>query len=228
MTLNTSLLLNSIFDKITSPAKGVFLLDVSILEDTNLFQAALDNVSMYRQAKVTRIKMNPDKRLSLGAGLLIDYGLKHLVDLGLADINLAEKDMSYEKGENEKPYFKGFPRIHFNASHSGSYAVVIFSDCEVGIDIQEHRHYNLSIAKRYFTQREYAYLEGLEPASQANEFFRLWSLKESYIKFTGQGVSQGLDACEFVGDYSAKNCCFEEFTPVQGYSIAVCRQSPEY
>jgi 4'-phosphopantetheinyl transferase len=55
----------------------------------------------------------------------------------------------------------------------------------------------LHIAPRYFTAVEAAALEALPVDQQAARFYALWTLKESWLKATGEGLAGGLDRVSF-------------------------------
>jgi 4'-phosphopantetheinyl transferase len=93
---------------------------------------------------------------------------------------------------------KDYSNLHFNISHSGDYVVVAFSDCPVGIDIEKNKGNRLKVAQRFFTQQE---LNDLflfaEEQEQVDYFYQLWTLKESYMKAIGKGISMSLDSFSF-------------------------------
>ena len=81
---------------------------------------------------------------------------------------------------------QGYP-LYVNLSHSGEMAAAVLADFEVGIDIQEQQNPPEGVAKRFFSKEEQAWLE--KTAEEKGErFFRIWTLKESYIKTTGLGM----------------------------------------
>ncbi|MDR1496129.1 MAG: 4'-phosphopantetheinyl transferase superfamily protein [Clostridiales Family XIII bacterium] len=104
---------------------------------------------------------------------------------------------------NGKPYFSESPlngQTHFSLSHSGAYWAVLFHDAEVGLDIEdmdirggltdERRE---RIAERFFAEDEKTYiLAGEDHADRLTKFFRVWTAKEAYIKYTGNGMSESL------------------------------------
>jgi 4'-phosphopantetheinyl transferase len=57
---------------------------------------------------------------------------------------------------------------------------------------------HLQLARRYFAPVEVEALEGLSPDEQHAAFFRLWTLKEAFVKARGQGLSIPLDEFAFV------------------------------
>jgi 4'-phosphopantetheinyl transferase len=113
---------------------------------------------------------------------------------------------------------------------------------ELGVDVEnsDRRKASLAIAARYFAPSEVVQLSALSADEQANRFFEFWTLKESYIKARGMGLSIPLD--KFCFDLST-NCIaftvqqelqdeperwkFWQFRSNPRYQIAVCAaQSP--
>ena len=88
-------------------------------------------------------------------------------------------DIAY--GEKGKPYLPEFPGLYFSLSHSGDYVALALSCHPVGVDIQEKRELTEALQMKYFTEEERK--SGYEP-------FAVFSGKESYIKFTGEGMSR--------------------------------------
>lgn len=54
----------------------------------------------------------------------------------------------------------------------------------------------LEVAEHYFYHSELAYIKAAKNKDKA--FFTLWTLKESYMKMTGRGMSLPLDSFEVV------------------------------
>ena len=72
----------------------------------------------------------------------------------------------------------------------------VLSDCEVGCDIEKNANAPLEVAEHYFYHSELAYIKAAKNKDKA--FFTLWTLKESYMKMTGRGMSLPLDSFEVV------------------------------
>ena len=53
------------------------------------------------------------------------------------------------------------------------------------------------LAQRFFAAAECEYLRGLPPSLLREAFFRIWTLKEAYIKAEGKGLSIPLDSFHF-------------------------------
>lgn len=175
----------------------------------------LELVGAERRKKVLRYYRPDDRKRSLGAGIIIR---KILNENGLSESNI-------KYTEHEKPVAD---HCYFNVSHAGDYVVGVFADHEIGCDIEEIVDAPLEIADRFFYSGEAEYIAASEDKSRA--FFKLWTLKESYMKMTGRGMSIPLDSFEVVpagngfvlGKSSEKPCIFQTME-FDGYifSIAV-------
>lgn len=92
-----------------------------------------------------------------------------------------------------KPFFPSHPDVHFSVSHTGNLWVCAFADCPVGCDVQEHRETEpekrLRLAQRWFSAEECREFE--KNGCRPTEFYRIWSRKEAYVKFTGDGIGAG-------------------------------------
>ncbi|CAN5555565.1 hypothetical protein BH10PSE6_BH10PSE6_28810 [soil metagenome] len=91
-------------------------------------------------------------------------------------------------------------RLTFNISHTrGAVACAMTLDHAIGVDIEEvnRRGRLLEIADAYFAPDELSILRATPPDGQHVTFFRLWTLKEAYIKAHGGGLSLPLDQFAF-------------------------------
>jgi 4'-phosphopantetheinyl transferase len=91
-------------------------------------------------------------------------------------------------------------RIAFNVTHTdGLIMLAVGRDIAVGIDAEHVRRHEscLSIADRYFAPEEVEALRSLPQSMQLLRFLEYWTLKESYIKARGMGLSIPLDRFSF-------------------------------
>lgn len=215
----------------------VYAADIQSLSDKSVFEKAYISVSEYRRQKVDKMKHPDDKRRSLGAGLLLKKAL--------SDFGIDEKNLVFETNQNGKPYIlfegrnTGPENFHFNLSHSGDYAMCIIGDSPVGCDVERIRKIDLKLADRFFAPSEIEQVK-CQPdyEAQVNTFFRLWTLKESYIKAVGQGLSMGLNsfainlnshkvlpteaAANTPNSESQKACSLYEFDIDNSYKFSAC------
>ena len=82
-----------------------------------------------------------------------------------------------------KPFFDG-GNLFLSISHSAPYIAVAISEVQVGIDIQRHKKCDqVSVARRFFHPDERDFV-----ARNPGCFFDVWAAKESYVKYTGEGI----------------------------------------
>ncbi|MBV9504528.1 MAG: 4'-phosphopantetheinyl transferase superfamily protein, partial [Acidobacteriia bacterium] len=84
-------------------------------------------------------------------------------------------------------------RFDFNLSHKpGQVTCLVGYGRDLGVDVEDaaaNRPYLFDIADRFFSSSEAAGLRALPPPNQLERFYELWTLKESYIKARGIGLS---------------------------------------
>ncbi|OAT81010.1 hypothetical protein A6P54_13535 [Bacillus sp. MKU004] len=181
----------------------------------------LELASQYKKEKY---RNNPNKKgvvASLLGDVLIRKGVSDLTGKRMYDIQL-------ERNKHGKPQLKGGCGLHFNLSHSGEYIIAAFSEYRIGVDIERIRNINLNIARKMFTQEEYEYIT--KPSSEEMKlryFYKVWTLKESYMKAVGKGLTIPLDSFTVVrkGKVLKKmnHEFFMEMVPIHlNYQLAVC------
>lgn len=130
---------------------------------------------------------------------LTDRLLSHaLAEAGMQDLEIlrTEKGKPYvqaaagadKAGENDcsgRPGGSYSPSIYISASHSKNLFACLIGDRPLGIDLQHGRKLDPEkIAGRYFAEEEAELVRQLG----APEFFRLWTRKEAFSKYTGRGL----------------------------------------
>jgi 4'-phosphopantetheinyl transferase len=127
------------------------------------------------------------------------------------------------------------PRLQFSLSHSGGLvACAVTTDSAIGIDVEAtspHRA-GLDVAKHHFAPDEVAFLRAAPPNDQREIFIRFWTLKEAFIKATGEGLSRPLDSFSFSLDPTsvtfhpddpaeAASWTFAERRPTANHALAI-------
>ncbi len=108
-------------------------------------------------------------------------------------LNLSRRDVRILRCEGEKPKLLG-DALCFNVSHAGDFVACGFSERPLGVDLESLRSFPIApIVNRCFSEREKNEIS----ANPLRAFFRLWTAKESVIKFRGTGFSE-LRALEIV------------------------------
>ncbi len=90
--------------------------------------------------------------------------------------------------------------LEFNLSHTdGLIVCLVAAGCDVGVDVEDRTRGAdcAGLAGRFFAATEAALVQGLPAADQADAFYRLWTLKEAYVKARGVGLSIPLGGFAF-------------------------------
>ena len=132
----------------------------------------------------------------------------------------------------------GYPKttgMHYNISHSGDWVVMALSDKAVGIDVERVRSPQYRIAERFFSPTELAALNRLEGDEKARYFFDLWTLKESYLKLLGKGLTQSLGSFTvanhgagfqlLIGGKAIPDVHFSQVIVDPAYKVSICHRS---
>ncbi len=144
---------------------------------------------------------------------------------------------------------------HFNISHSGEWVVCALDNKPIGIDVEQmSKQRTLDIANnggydKLFTKMEKDYLTNSQNNHPKNNlsnnlhdtiterFYRLWTLKESYLKAIGTGLSQSLQSfsIEVINAHEARlwladklqtDWYFYSFKLDENHYCSICSQTP--
>ena len=113
--------------------------------------------------------------------------------------------VQFAAGPDGKPRLAAAPaqsRVQFNISRSRSHVAcgVTLTD-ELGIDVEGVSHADvLALAERYFAPAEVEMMRQATPDQRGLLFAKLWTLKEAFVKATGEGLRRSLDDFSFTLD----------------------------
>jgi 4'-phosphopantetheinyl transferase len=155
---------------------------------------ALAQLPRAEKDRISRFRRWQDAQASLlGWGLLHRLATECLGQADPSAIRLVRDD-------SKRPYVAE-PEdsgVDINLSHSGAWIAAAVARCgRVGVDIQVEREIRTGVAERCYSPAELAWMRSAPIKEQALRFFRLWTLKESYLKATGQGLAADLPAISF-------------------------------
>ena len=201
---------------------NLYAANIGTIADPKMCPDIMEGLSEERKDKILHFKMEHSRKQSLIAGLL----LKYVLDLR----GLSMEKITY--GQNGKPGIEG---MYFNLSHSGDMVICAVSDRNIGCDIETVSTVKEGIADRFFTKQETQYLNFFEGPQKEQEFFRLWTIKESYMKLTGEGMSLPLSGFNVkIGENISieRNgeicpCHIKEYE-IDGYRTAVCAMEQDF
>ena len=188
-----------------------------------------------RRIKADKYRVDVVRKRCITAYALLAYALcdgqkdgiiPQGIDSGSAEPAISEDD-------NGKPYLEGIP-IYFNISHSGDMVAVAISPGEVGCDVECKSKNAMSIAEHFFSDSEVSFLRSIEDESrQGLEFTRLWTMKESVVKCSGEGIRRAFNDFSLIDSAGkrvgyltlpGRNDTFRvrEYESKNGYCFSVC------
>lgn len=175
----------------------IFIADITALENPDVFAAGMNYVSKRRREQVDKIRPRDSKERSLAAGILFEYAC--------SINNIPHECRSWVLSASGKPSFADGNGRYFNLSHSGKRAMCAFASAPVGCDVEQTGRFNEKFIRRFFAGDEILYLQGVAPQNLNDECTRIWTLRESYMKCDGRGIS--MDPSSFsVVDKEGKIC----------------------
>jgi 4'-phosphopantetheinyl transferase len=192
--------------------------------DPLVFEYLLNCVSPDKKDRLKRFYRREDTLRGLFADLLS----RHMI---MQKTGLENHEIFFTANEYGKPFLKDREDIQFNLSHSGVWVVGVIDHQVVGIDVERVQEIDLDISKNYFSPDEHEDL--MSKADKFDYFFTLWSLKESYIKILGKGLSHPLNAFSIkftrtgeiiikVEDQRIDDLFFRQYDIDKAYKMAVC------
>jgi len=178
-----------------------------------------------------------------------EYALSHaMVRLVLSEYAPVRPEAwEFQTGEKGKPEIAGpvlDTPLWFNLSHTDGFAVCVAGRVrQLGVDVENmsRKTSHEELAKRFFAPAEYEHLRALPPSGRREAFFRIWTLKEAYVKAEGKGLSIPLDSFHFrfSGENSARVTLelnaesgpgawsFFEFQPGADHRVSIGVKNPE-
>jgi len=145
-----------------------------------------------KQRRVDRFRFVDDKKRTVTSEMLARKAISEWC-------GIAPESITFGIKEHGKPYAKDLA-VEFNISHSGDMVVCAVNNKPIGIDMEQIRPIDLTVAKRICTDEELLYLFGHTPTDEdftyttdtetLTRFFELWTAKEAYGKCLGTGIMQ--------------------------------------
>ncbi|WP_052675802.1 4'-phosphopantetheinyl transferase family protein [Paenibacillus sp. IHBB 10380] len=167
----------------------IYAMSIEGIDDT-LYSQLIMYVGDERRKKSERYKFYNDRLRSVVSECLVRAVIGQRIDPTTVPI-------IFNVGPYGKPFVEDAPAFHFNISHSGTWVVCAVDNQPVGIDIEEIKPINTELARLVFSDEEKATLEALTGTEQLHYFYHIWTLKESYVKAIGLGLSHPLRSFSF-------------------------------
>jgi len=166
------------------------------IRDPELLAAYDAMMTAEEREKVSRFRFEKDRHTSMVTRALVRTTLSRYADVAPRDWRFAANP--YGRPEIDEP--REARALRFNLSHTEGLVVCLVSrGRDVGVDVEDRTRGGdlLDVADRFFSPLEVKALRALPLEEQMDRFFLYWTLKESYIKARGMGLSLSLSAFSF-------------------------------
>ena len=171
-----------------------------------------------KQQSIAKIRHAPTRRQAVLAWGLLVFALREtapgepLPPLGFT--------------QTGKPFLTG-SGPQFNLSHTDTLVCLALDDRQVGVDAQTLLTPSDGVAKRVLSPAELALLETAR--DKAALFTAFWTMKEAYVKRTGEGIDRDLKALDFapydgLDRFAAYGCRFSAFR-LHGAVMTACGEA---
>lgn len=136
----------------------------------------------------------------------------------------------FERKPQGKPWLPSHPEIYFNISHSGNLAVCAVGESPLGVDIERVRPFKDNLLRKVLSYQEQEMFGNKKMSEEERQklFFRLWTLKESFVKADGCGIRIPLGEVSFSFEQGGQIRCnqsqysFWQKELEHGYVISLC------
>jgi len=208
---------------------------VSLMEEGRFERIRLQALQLLPEAtrqKISQFVRSDDAQRSFWGELLSRFLLSEATGSKVPD-------QAFETGSKGKPFQEGYMGKYFNISHSGAWVVVAVSDTVVGVDVEKIKKVPEGVATRFFSRTENEMLLLAENETEkADIFFTLWTLKESFLKATGKGLTKSLGSFSvqssgqgsyiLSGDPEAEGYFLKNYSFHEGYKLSACSTADDF
>lgn len=170
----------------TLPPATVHVLEGTLVAQAGELDAFRALLSPEEIARAERLRQGRHRRRHIVAHARLRTVLGALV-------GLAPADLRFTYGPHGKPHLPGGPA--FSLSHSGDrFVLAIARGGRVGIDVEVQRPVPRMerLVETRFSPGEVRHMQELPTGDREAAFFRIWTLKEAWLKALGTGLATRL------------------------------------
>jgi len=174
----------------------IWYIEPESIQDPTRLSRFFEWLSPDERAQHGRFRFTQHKHTYLVSHALVRLALSHLTEVDPAKF-------SFTTNAYGKPFITTpiqHQTLHFNLSHTeGLAAIAISRHTALGIDVENKDRQILtqSIAEQFFAPEECHAVAQASEHERSTKMLEFWTLKESYIKAVGMGLSIALDSFAF-------------------------------
>lgn len=179
-------------------------------------------LSADEQGRIARLRRREDRLRAIAGRACVRWLL-------CTRFALDNSSLRFGAGSCGKPFLQE-PRlgVHYNISHSGEWVAVVLAAGETGIDLQSQEHGGPEPFLGFLSREEAEVLAQLEGKERLDCFYRLWTLKESYVKALGKGMQADFRSFSILpagsgwAVFPPQPYVFRQYPLAEGYALSVC------
>lgn len=172
--------------------------------------------SPQRRREILRYRQENDRRAKIWAELLTRYVIAKKISRPIEDVSI-------ERDANGKPYIANCS-LQISLSHSRNWVACSLGEISSGIDVEEDFSVAIDVSKAFFAPNEYFLLKKLRGNDFASKFLSLWTLKESFAKFSGVGLSEELLRTDIEQFFAENIIGGRNFFLSEGAVVGICTE----
>lgn len=195
----------------------VYFVELDVDIGFSTYEPLLQFLSAEKRDKILKFHFDIDKKLSVASDLFIRY-------LACQYLNVNNSELRFGRNEYGKPFLVDVDDFHYNISHTRNAITVGVSQTPIGVDVERIRGFQNAIVKRFFSKKEKQYVES-DNENSSKRFYEIWTKKEAYVKWIGEGLSIPLRSFDVLAD--PMSCCLET-VQIDNYAVSICRTENRY
>jgi 4'-phosphopantetheinyl transferase len=148
--------------------------------------------------------------------------------LAIQYLGVSNQHLLFQTTEFGKPYLVTSTRpFHFNLSHSGHWVICAVDQSPVGIDVQLMEPIDLNLVKSVLAPKDYRHYLNLPPQQRLDYFYDLWTMSESLLKLSGQGLSD-VPVVMQIDQLKKQSAYYQRYELEPEYRLAACTLSNHF
>ncbi len=207
----------------------MFKLGLIDISDTSLYselEAMEDLLCDEKYRRIRNFRFQADRIRSMCGEYLLRYMLWR-------EYGIPKEEVAFSYGVYRKPELKNQQNLFFNISHSVNRVICGLGTSPIGVDVEFMNPGHTDIARSFYSEDEKRLLEEFEEKDRCRYFYKIWTLKESYLKLLGCGLMAPLNSCSVSETYDgwrifnsegrAEDICLWNFEDHE-YQFSVCKK----
>lgn len=207
----------------------IYSINIASSISKSKYAELLLSISNEKRSRIDKFYYEVDKKRALFGEALIRY-------LILKHKGIRNEKIAFVYNEFGKPYLNHSSNFYFNISHSGDWVICAIGSHEIGVDIEQIEPIETEeLARGCFTKMEYDELIKKSEEERNRFFFSIWTLKESYVKWIGKGLTISFDSFRFeindkievISDVN-KKVNFNQYCIDEKHIVSVCSKEESF